>query len=235
MLARQVSGARSARSDVSALRDPSTHSTSARSGGAMWRPTTSRTLATKSGSVESSNVSRRCGCKPKARHTRCTVETDRPLARAMPREPNAFRWRADSPACERSPLRCGRRRSRAGHPDAALHADLPGDRRRSGATTCAPCRRAIRAVPRSPGSCRPRWRPARCEPAPPIPAPTGQGREFRLPPRSRSALANADCPSVPRKEGESDTRKGVVQACQPNFRCGTLGRVPVEPGAEPAA
>jgi hypothetical protein len=43
-------------------------------------------LATKSGSVDSLNVSSRCGCNPKARHTRCTVETDNPQARAMPRE-----------------------------------------------------------------------------------------------------------------------------------------------------
>lgn len=72
----------------------SKHSTSARSGGAMWRPTTSRTLATTSranaarfaGPVEGLNVSIRCGAKPNARHTRCTVDIDRPLAAAMPRE-----------------------------------------------------------------------------------------------------------------------------------------------------
>jgi hypothetical protein len=48
--------------------------------------TTSRTLATKSGSVESLKVSNRYGCRPKARYIRCTVETDSPLDRAMPRE-----------------------------------------------------------------------------------------------------------------------------------------------------
>jgi hypothetical protein len=46
----------------------------------------SRTLATKSGPVDSLKVSNRCGCRPKARHIRCTVETDSPLARAMLRE-----------------------------------------------------------------------------------------------------------------------------------------------------
>jgi hypothetical protein len=43
-------------------------------------------LATKSGSVESLNVSIRCGCKPKARQMRSTLETDKPLVFAMPRE-----------------------------------------------------------------------------------------------------------------------------------------------------
>jgi hypothetical protein len=43
-------------------------------------------LATKSGSVESLKVSIRCGCRPKARQMRCTVETDNPHALAMPRE-----------------------------------------------------------------------------------------------------------------------------------------------------
>ena len=64
----------------------STHKTSARSGGAMYSPTTSRTFATKSGSVESLKVSTRCGCRPNARQIRCTVALDRPLALAMPRE-----------------------------------------------------------------------------------------------------------------------------------------------------
>src|ERR1700712_376982 len=64
----------------------STHSTKACSGGAIYSPTTSRTLATKSGSVDSLNVSCRCGFRPKARQIRCTVLTERPLSCAMPRE-----------------------------------------------------------------------------------------------------------------------------------------------------
>src|SRR3954451_17300256 len=64
----------------------STHSTKACSGGAMYSPTTSRTLVTKSGSIDSLKVSCRCGFRPKARQIRCTVLTERPLSRAMPRE-----------------------------------------------------------------------------------------------------------------------------------------------------
>jgi hypothetical protein len=52
----------------------------------MYSPTTSRTFATKSGSVDSLKVSTRCGCRPKARQIRCTVAADRPLASAMRRE-----------------------------------------------------------------------------------------------------------------------------------------------------
>jgi hypothetical protein len=63
----------------------STHSTMACSGGAIYSRT-SRTLATKSGSVDSLNVSCRCGFRPKARQIRCTVLTERPLSCAILRE-----------------------------------------------------------------------------------------------------------------------------------------------------
>jgi hypothetical protein len=46
----------------------------------------SRTFSTNSGSVESLKVSARCGCRPKARQMRWTLDTDMPEARAMPRE-----------------------------------------------------------------------------------------------------------------------------------------------------
>jgi uncharacterized membrane protein len=46
----------------------------------------SRTLATNSGSVESLKVSARCGCRPKARQIRCTLEVEMPLLRAIARE-----------------------------------------------------------------------------------------------------------------------------------------------------
>ena len=45
----------------------------------------SRTFSTNSGSVDSLKVSLRCGCSPKARQMRCTVETDRPDALAIER------------------------------------------------------------------------------------------------------------------------------------------------------
>ena len=43
----------------------------------------SRTFSTKSGSLESLNVSCRCGCRPKARQMRETAVCDRPASRAM--------------------------------------------------------------------------------------------------------------------------------------------------------
>src|SRR5688500_17989177 len=53
----------------------------------------SRTFSAKKGSVESLKVSARCGCRPKARQTRPTVVTDKPVARAMVRR---LQWLAFS-------------------------------------------------------------------------------------------------------------------------------------------
>jgi hypothetical protein len=46
----------------------------------LYRPTTSRTFSTKNGSADSLNVSIRCGCREKARHTRLTADCDIPMA-----------------------------------------------------------------------------------------------------------------------------------------------------------
>ncbi len=54
-------------------------------GGSRYSPTTSRTFSTNCGSVDSLNVSVRCGCKQKARQIRCTDDADMPDAFAMPR------------------------------------------------------------------------------------------------------------------------------------------------------
>ena len=51
----------------------------------MYRPTMSRTFSISSGSVDSLNVSLRCGCRPNARQIRWTVVRPRPLAFAMSR------------------------------------------------------------------------------------------------------------------------------------------------------
>ena len=51
----------------------STHSTTAFSGGSRYSPTTSRTLASSSGSVENLNVSARHGCRPHLRQILATV------------------------------------------------------------------------------------------------------------------------------------------------------------------
>ena len=61
----------------------STHSTIAISGGSMYRPTMSRTFSTNIGSLESLNVSCRCGCKPKARQMRNTAVCDMQRALAI--------------------------------------------------------------------------------------------------------------------------------------------------------
>src|SRR5882757_6190500 len=63
----------------------STHSTIARSGGSRYRPTTSRTLSTNSGSVDSLNDSDRHGCRPNVRQIRDTVDCDIPVALAIDR------------------------------------------------------------------------------------------------------------------------------------------------------
>src|SRR5687768_3247459 len=51
----------------------------------MYRPTMSRTFSISRGSVDSLNVSVRCGCNPNARQICCTVVRPNPLAFAMPR------------------------------------------------------------------------------------------------------------------------------------------------------
>ena len=53
----------------------------------------SRTLSTNSGSVDNLKVSARCGCRPKARQMRCTLEVEMPLLRAIARE---LQWVAPS-------------------------------------------------------------------------------------------------------------------------------------------
>ena len=63
----------------------STQSTRARSGGERYRPMMSRTLSTKCGSLDSLNVSERCGCKPKAPQMRQIVVCERPLSLAIER------------------------------------------------------------------------------------------------------------------------------------------------------
>ena len=59
----------------------STHSTTAFSGGLWYRPTTSTTLSTNSGSVESLNPSTRCGLRSNRRQIRPIVDGDRPTRR----------------------------------------------------------------------------------------------------------------------------------------------------------
>src|SRR5258705_13065658 len=56
----------------------SAQSTTARSGGLWYSPTTSTTFSTNSGSVDSLNVSARCGLRPKSFQIRPIVERDRP-------------------------------------------------------------------------------------------------------------------------------------------------------------
>ncbi len=51
----------------------------------MYSPTMSRTFSTNMGSLESLNVSCRCGCRPKARQMRETAVCDKPLSRAIVR------------------------------------------------------------------------------------------------------------------------------------------------------
>src|SRR6266496_516966 len=61
----------------------STHSTTARSGGLWYRPTTSTTFSMNIGSVESLNPSVRCGLSSNFRQIRPIVDFDRPLRFAI--------------------------------------------------------------------------------------------------------------------------------------------------------
>src|SRR5512146_1052701 len=63
----------------------SRQSTTALSGGFRYRPTTSTSFSSNRGSVDSLNVSTRCGCSPRARHTRCTVTRLTPTRAAIVR------------------------------------------------------------------------------------------------------------------------------------------------------
>src|SRR3954453_13758268 len=58
----------------------STHSTTARSGGLRYSPTTSRTLSINSGSLDNFHISWRWGGNPKARQIRETADCARPTS-----------------------------------------------------------------------------------------------------------------------------------------------------------
>ncbi|MNL40500.1 hypothetical protein D3C87_1628530 [compost metagenome] len=63
------------------------------SGRFRYRPTMSRTFSTNNGSLESLNVSWRCGCNPKACQIRVTAVCDKSISRAMSR---VLQWVAPS-------------------------------------------------------------------------------------------------------------------------------------------
>ena len=56
------------------------------SGGFRYSPTTSTNFSSKRGSLDSLNVSTRCGFKPHANHTRCTVSFETPTGSAIVRQ-----------------------------------------------------------------------------------------------------------------------------------------------------
>src|SRR5919206_3660604 len=61
----------------------SAHSTTAPSGGLKYNPTTSNSLSTNNGSVDSLNVSTRCGLSSNLRQIRPMVDLDNPLRSAI--------------------------------------------------------------------------------------------------------------------------------------------------------
>ena len=61
----------------------STHSTTARSGGWWYKPTTSTTLSTNSGSVDNLNVPVKCGLRSNLRQIRPIVDFDSPARFAI--------------------------------------------------------------------------------------------------------------------------------------------------------
>jgi hypothetical protein len=62
------------------------HSTTTFSGGFRYRPTTSTSFSSNVGSVESLNVSTRCGRRPRAAQIFCTVVCETPWAWAIDRQ-----------------------------------------------------------------------------------------------------------------------------------------------------
>src|SRR3978361_444613 len=54
-------------------------------GGSTYNPTTSTSFSSNNGSLDSLNVSTRCGFSPRADHTRCTVSLDTPTRSAIVR------------------------------------------------------------------------------------------------------------------------------------------------------
>ena len=58
----------------------------------MYRPTTSRTLAMNSGSVDSFHVLMTCGLRPKARQIRETDDCDRPVSSSVDRVDQWLSW-----------------------------------------------------------------------------------------------------------------------------------------------
>ena len=73
----------------------------------------SRTFSTNSGSVDSLKVSTRCGCSPKARQMRCTVDGAWPISLPCSSGSSACHPLVASPASCGSCSRSRRRRSRA--------------------------------------------------------------------------------------------------------------------------
>ena len=117
----------------------STHSTNARSGGSRYSPTTSRTLATNNGSLDSFHESCLCGANPNARHTRDTIDWLNPRCWAIDRVDQCVasvgvvsKVAMISASIWSSPTTRGR-------PGRARRPTRPGGTRRSGCATAAPC------------------------------------------------------------------------------------------------
>src|SRR6266568_871799 len=64
----------------------SAHSTTALSGGLRYNPTTSTSFSSNRLSLDSLNVSTRCGCRPRPAQMRCTVAEEIPVALAIVRQ-----------------------------------------------------------------------------------------------------------------------------------------------------
>ena len=156
----------------------------------------SRTFSANSGSVESLKVSARCGCRPKARQTRPTVDTDRPRGlRHACAGSSASRRPAASRACGPPGPRSPRRRSGAARPAAARRA---GRRARSRAKRSRHLPTVCLAMPSSSAIAvllRPSAGPQH-DRAPAAPAPAPSCVAAPSPPARRARPRSAPAPSV---------------------------------------
>ena len=168
----------------------STHSTTARSGGLWYRPTTSTTFSTNNGSADSLNVPVKCGLRSNLRQIRPIVDFDSPLRRAieardqcvascgisssvavMTSSTRSSRIDGGRPG-RGSSCRPSRRRRRTGPASGPRSTHPPPDRRRP-ACSSRPPRRPARSSPAAPATGRssPAAPTGSAAPAPPRPGP----------------------------------------------------------------
>ena len=177
----------------------SRQSTTAFSGGCRYSPTTSRTLASSSGSVENLNVSTRQGCSFQSRQIRATMAKPTPSSAASSRLDQCV-----------TPSRCGGGVSVAATTCASSTRRGRPDRLRS-CSAASPPRRSGPASGSRSGATPPPAPRSRCSNDPPRPAarsgPAAPARLESPRPVPRNAASTLSLPGLP---GEQQSAYGIV-------------------------